>query len=200
MENEVPQPRDPTVSPRDAHIDSRLYLSRVDSGQMLARCMRERGFVPVPDPVTGEDVDPVSGSVTFDHGDPAQASAIGNAMAECYVQIDERVGPLPEETQAFWEQVYRAWLWTYECLLELGLPATQPPSLDVFVEERFSVGVDVWHPHQFVRGWSAGFPRPAAMSDEDWARYGSAGLVYWLEDVCPENYFFLFEYLDLERG
>lgn len=195
----VPQPRDPSVLPADAQVDSRLYLSRIDSGRILAQCMRDRGFAPVVDPRSGEEVDPVSGAVTFDQADPAQSLVMGNAMGECYAVIEARMGPLPEETSEFWEKVYRGWLWTHQCLLDLGLPATDPPSLDVFVEQRFSVGVEVWHPHQFYRDWDGSIEKPPAIPEADWSAYQAAGLVYWLEDVCPENYFFLFEYLDLRK-
>lgn len=167
---EVPQPRDPGVDPRDAVIESSSYLTRAEEGELIVECMAEQGFVGV--------LDPISGGVEINLADPTQEDAMQDAFLICVDRVAEIVGPPPEETPEYLTKVYRAWLWTHQCLVEEGYAPSDPPTLDVFLEG----ADDRWHPYEF----------------RDRGREMTEAEFYQIEDACPANPFFLFEYLSMD--
>ena len=78
--------------------------------------------------------------------------------------------------------VYRAWTWTYECLVEIGAPAVEPPTLETFIQG----GPGVWHPYD-------GFPEGEVIIMEGAVAPPGVEEILEMQRACPAYLPYAFE-------
>jgi hypothetical protein len=120
----------------------------------LVSCMESAGFA-----VT---LDVSSGSISGDPG-ADQMDRFRDTLAICDEAAFESglVARHAEQTPDELRLWYRAFLLAHECLTEHGYPASDPPSIDVYVES----GGTAWHPYDALS--------PASIQD--------------IEPICPQD-------------
>ncbi|NOY55912.1 MAG: hypothetical protein GXP34_07990 [Actinobacteria bacterium] len=118
-----------------------FFKGGVDHWQYVWACLTDLGYaVSLRDDGRGLTV-------------PEQISqrTLGQASQACWQKaIDIGLVVDPPFSEAYLTVMYHAYTWLTQCLLDHGVPAPDPPSLDAFLEG----GLDSWNPY-------AGFPAGA---------------------------------------
>lgn len=168
-----------TARAPSATVDTSEFApaSLLEQSQAIAKCAAESGVAVEVDP---------SGDGVLWRAPEGQEDRYSQVIDECAGEVAERFGiyqgdPTPEEL----ERWYKAFLWVRDCMITIGYPVDEPPSLGSYID---SLGSN-WHPYSAAMRSSDGNIRPGVPFTEESFRE--------LEGTCPQDLSFLLTELDL---
>ncbi len=147
-----------------------VRASVLERQEFVLECFRRYGF-------EGE-IDPMDLSIGFETP-PEQQERFWEVNQLCLQEEFEWLGyPLGKNSPEELRRHYRAYLYVRECMIAEGYPVDDPPSLEAYVES----GGEIWHPYDALMQGGEGSPT----------------FFTKLEQICPQDLFYLLQVLDLD--
>lgn len=123
----------PSVMPPTGDAAGSYRSFAIERIEFYAACLSEGGLAV--------EIDPVDLGVTYRIPD-GQEDAYNRIKTDCRAATRERFGMTDHPRPADLERWYRAYAWTWRCLIEYGYILNDPPTMDSFVES----GGSNWQP------------------------------------------------------